>query len=253
MRATRGASTGSTPRFVVPAGSAFRALCHCRLPPAGLVVPFRLIQIGNAVRGSPAVVRPPRPPRRKSRHACSVGVERHRWQGVTTVDLGAGQRMVPTSPTAQAVARRLLAPALTQPASGSASENALQRTATVDRIGHALADALSRAFGPHGYHALLGRALAQTRSGHPALALVSVRSALEPRLCGLEDAAEAHGADALVEGLVGVIAVLTDLLGRLIGEDMAVILISRAAPPASADTRDAEVSTDRPGDPGTAP
>lgn len=91
-----------------------------------------------------------------------------------------------------------------------------------------VADSLSRALGPYGYHALLARALTKARLAHPALAGIRIRSAMEPYLDGLHGAASEHGLGALSDGLHATLAILVDLLGRLIGEDLAILLVSEA-------------------------
>jgi hypothetical protein len=160
--------------------------------------------------------------------------------------------MVPISPTAQVVARRLLAPARAPAASDDPSDQLRQQLTEADRVVRDLTRALSRPLGAQAYHALVARALAQSQKFHPALALLTIGSPLEPTLQGLEQAAQRHGPDALVDGLVTLIAVLTDLLGRLIGEDMAVLLVARAAPSVSDIDRDNASATTLPDDPGTA-
>jgi hypothetical protein len=92
-------------------------------------------------------------------------------------------------------------------------------------VGRQLAAELSRWFGPYGYHALLARALADARTAHPALRVVRVGPAPAPELEGLEDAARAQGAAAAVAGVEAVLAALIDLLGRLIGDDLAMTFI----------------------------
>lgn len=141
------------------------------------------------------------------------------------------------SPAARVVAHRLLAGAGVPLGPGSDRPNAADPADSADpadpaadaeRACRHLAAELSRWFGPFGVQALFTRALADARAGHPALAAVGVRGAGEPWLDGLPDAARAHGARAATEGVVTILAALIDLLGRLIGEDMAVNLVSQA-------------------------
>lgn len=136
--------------------------------------------------------------------------------------------MPPNSPTAWVVARRLLAPAGAPSSPTSEARDASDPATTADRLLQVLAEELSRWFGPYGYHALLARALAETRDRHPVLAVVRIRSATEPWLAGLPEAAQLHGADAVTEGVATLLTALIDLLGRVIGEDLAVNLVSRA-------------------------
>lgn len=94
----------------------------------------------------------------------------------------------------------------------------------------AMGSTLTRWFGPYGYHALLARALADSRSTHPALEAVSVRGPTDPRLEGIANAAARYGAAATVDAMIDVAASVIELLGRLIGEDMAAKLIDAVVP-----------------------
>lgn len=130
----------------------------------------------------------------------------------------------PNSPVARGLATKLLASAGTAPTTDPPASGPLART---DRAGRQLAAELSRWFGPYGYHALLMRALAQVRVDHPVLRHVHIGAPTAPYLDGLADAAALHGADALIAGVEAVLSALIDLLGRLIGEDLAVTFIDR--------------------------
>jgi hypothetical protein len=132
--------------------------------------------------------------------------------------------MTPTSPGARALAVQLLASAGPAPPTAHDAPDPL---AASMRLGRQLAAELSRWLGPFGYHALLTRALADARVDHPALRGVHVGAPPAPELAGLADAARTHGADAAVEGVEAVLASLIDLLGRLIGDDLAATLIDR--------------------------
>ena len=117
------------------------------------------------------------------------------------------------SPTTR-VARRLL----TRSGAATGAEQGILDSATgVEQAFRVLAEDLSRWFGVYGYHALLARALAQTRREHPVLATIQVRSEKEPWLAALPEAVGAHGVVAAIEGLVALLAELIDLLGRMIG------------------------------------
>jgi hypothetical protein len=132
--------------------------------------------------------------------------------------------MTRSTPAARALAQQLLASAGPAP---PAADDACDPVTAAVQVGHYLAAELSRWFGPYGYHALLARALADARAEHPALAVVRVNSVPSPELAGLADAARAHGAGAAVAGAEAVLASLIDLLGRLIGDDLAMTLIDR--------------------------
>jgi hypothetical protein len=73
-----------------------------------------------------------------------------------------------------------------------------------------------------GYRALLDRALVSARAEHPALAELSCHGGDEENIAA---AVRTHGATAVAAGMVALVAVLVDLLGRIIGEDMAVRLV----------------------------
>jgi hypothetical protein len=140
--------------------------------------------------------------------------------------------MTMTTPRAQNVARRLfMNPGLSATTGGDpGSDNTAQTVAAAEQATRQLGDALTRWFGPYGYHALLTRALVDARSAHPVLAAVIVRSPLEPLLDGLADGARAHGNAAMTKGVTTVLATVIDLLGRLIGEDMALNLVEQSLP-----------------------
>ena len=131
--------------------------------------------------------------------------------------------MSPISPAAHAAAGRLLAAV-----DVDADAHARDPIATAERASADLGNALARWFGPYGTHALLTRALARTRPDHPVLADVRVRGPLAPVLDGLADAVPAHGPAAVTAGVVAVLGATVDLLGRMIGEDMALHLVERS-------------------------
>jgi hypothetical protein len=95
----------------------------------------------------------------------------------------------------------------------------------VGRICTQLGAGLARWIGAEGYRALLRRALDEERATHPALGSLQ---------CNGDDAAaiaaavQAHGADVVAAALVSLIAALIELLGRVVGEEMAVQLIVQA-------------------------
>jgi hypothetical protein len=87
---------------------------------------------------------------------------------------------------------------------------------------------LSRWVGIDGCHALFMRGLAQARTDHPALAQIQLHPRSEPYIDGLAAAIMAHGDSATAEALESVLVRLVELLGRLIGDDMATKLIGRS-------------------------
>lgn len=85
---------------------------------------------------------------------------------------------------------------------------------------------LAQWLGEAGCQALVVRALAEARSGHSAaLAAVRLVPAGNLRFDGLEAAVQAHGDPAVAAALEALLAAWLDLLGRLIGDDMAARLV----------------------------
>lgn len=99
---------------------------------------------------------------------------------------------------------------------------------------------LSRWVGRDGCHALFVRALAQTRLDNATLDGVQLRPLSEPYLDGVADAIMSGGDTAVAEALESMLVHIVELLGRLIGDDMAVKLIEPiiAAPGRSSATSD---------------
>lgn len=87
---------------------------------------------------------------------------------------------------------------------------------------------LARWVGSDGCHALFARALAEARTSNPALTQIQVHARSEPYVQGVAESITAHGEPATVAALESVLAVLVDLLRRLIGNDMAAKLIERS-------------------------
>lgn len=102
---------------------------------------------------------------------------------------------------------------------------------------------LSRWVGPDGCHALFARALAETRVEHPALAQIQLRARSEPYIDGVAETIIAHGDPATAVALESMLVRLVELLGRLIGDDMAMKLIERSL--ASSERNDASSASRR--------
>jgi len=100
--------------------------------------------------------------------------------------------------------------------------------AASDRICTQLRSGLGRWVGTTGYTALLDRAIAQTRMDHPALGSLSCLGGEAPLVTA---AVRAHGAAEVEAGMVAAVAALIDLLGRIIGEDMALRLVEQTGTP----------------------
>ena len=85
---------------------------------------------------------------------------------------------------------------------------------------------LSRWFGLYGSRALVTRALATAQQTHPSLAGIGVSDT--HCLDGVRASVQAHGSAAVAEGIVLTIAGLARLLGRLIGDDLAISLLEQS-------------------------
>ena len=87
---------------------------------------------------------------------------------------------------------------------------------------------LSRWVGPDGCHALFKRALVETRAKHPALEQIRLRAHSDPYMDGVAEAFAEHGDAATADAFESLLFSLVELLGRLIGDDMASKLIERS-------------------------
>jgi hypothetical protein len=98
---------------------------------------------------------------------------------------------------------------------------------------------LARWVGVDGCHALFTRALAQARAEHSALAQIQLHPRSEPYIDGLAATIMAYGDAATAQALESMLIRLLELLGRLIGDDMAAKLIGRSL----AASEDSDTST----------
>ena len=95
---------------------------------------------------------------------------------------------------------------------------------------------LGRWVGAEGYRALLDRALVLSVTDHPVLNSFSCH---DGDVLAAVAAARTHGAAQLATGVVTLVSTLTELLGRIVGEEIAVQLVERAGtpgPPAGSNT-----------------
>jgi hypothetical protein len=106
---------------------------------------------------------------------------------------------------------------------GNASEAEEVAKAT-ERMCIQLRLGLGRWIGVMGYRALLDRSIGLARAEHPALGGLSCHGEEEPAVTA---AVRAHGAAKVAAGMMAVVAVLIDLLGRIIGEEMALRLVEQ--------------------------
>lgn len=145
---------------------------------------------------------------------------------------------LPSEPSRQAV-RRLVAREL------PAANDDAALLAAIDRVCGRVVDSLTRWFGPYGALALLTRALARAQSFQPSLAEIAVNSTASPSLSGFGASARVHGVHATADGAVALLAVLTDLIGRLIGTDLALKLLEQSAPGSAMPDNDHQKATDQ--------
>jgi len=101
---------------------------------------------------------------------------------------------------------------------------------------------LSRWVGLDGCHALFTRALASARTESAALDQIQLRPGSEPYLDGVAESIISRGDAATAEALEAMLVHVVELLGRLIGDDMATKLIERSI---AAPKRDNATSDDR--------
>ncbi len=109
---------------------------------------------------------------------------------------------------------------------GSSTDSAHSAAAAFDH----LYEALARWVGLDGCHALFIRGLADARSEYPLLENIQLNAGATPYLGGVVETIEQHGAAKTTEALESMLVTLIELLGRLIGDDMARNLIERGLP-----------------------
>lgn len=98
--------------------------------------------------------------------------------------------------------------------------------AVVARICERLGTGLARWIGRDGYRELLRRALAEHRDLHPDFAMLACDGNDGARIA---EAVDRNGAEPSLAALESLIGILINLLGRLVGEAMAIQLIEQAA------------------------
>jgi hypothetical protein len=97
-----------------------------------------------------------------------------------------------------------------------------------ERLFSELGTRVARWVGAEGFRVLSGRALRQAQAARPALGDLPD--------CGRDvgavvSAVRTHGAPKVAVGMITVIATLIELLGRIIGEEMAVRLVEQTGAP----------------------
>ena len=101
---------------------------------------------------------------------------------------------------------------------------ALQRACS--RVSHNLRDSL----GEDGWTALLARALARTEADQPALKNIRRLNEGGLDLDAVIAGIETHGVATVTAAIEALLVALIEILGRLIGEDMAIRLIDQDPP-----------------------
>jgi hypothetical protein len=124
-------------------------------------------------------------------------------------------------PLAGAIVRRLID---TRGSELTPGESAALATASA--CDHAYKE-LSRWVGADGCHALFSRALALAVLEHSALSPIRLRARSHPYVDGVSAAIAAEGDAPTAAALESMLIRLVELLGRLIGDDMAANLIER--------------------------
>jgi hypothetical protein len=132
--------------------------------------------------------------------------------------------MSPQTPAVQELTRRLVAREATQRDAPDVAAAAVQ--AACERA----YQTLSRWLGANGSYALFTRALAQAQGEHPLLRDIRLRVQSESGLEGVTESIQVHGVAAVAAGLESLLVALIELLGRLVGDDMAARLIEQSVP-----------------------
>jgi hypothetical protein len=142
--------------------------------------------------------------------------------------------MEPTLVTARHLAKRLVD---RETSTGNANTT---RASAVALAGEGLYRALSRWIGSDGCHALFTRARAQEQPANRALESLQLSPHHDPYIIGIEESIEEYGNDATADALESMIVGMIELLGRLIGVDMATSLIERSLSEFAQNTSDPE-------------
>ena len=99
-----------------------------------------------------------------------------------------------------------------------------QVAAGVARLFARLRAGLGRWVGAEGYCALLDRAVVLVRTAHPVVDGLSCRTEDDPITPA---AVQAHGPAEVTAGTIALLAALIELLGRIVGEEIAVRLVEQ--------------------------
>jgi hypothetical protein len=130
--------------------------------------------------------------------------------------------MPPALVSAQLLAKRLID---RETSTGNADTS---KASAVALAGEGLYRAISRWIGSDGCHALFTRARAQEQPANRALDSIQLRPRHDPYITGVDDSIGEYGDDATANAIESMIVGMIELLGRLIGVDMATSLIERS-------------------------
>ena len=98
-----------------------------------------------------------------------------------------------------------------------------------------MAASLSRWIGIDGCHALFSRAKSEAESSHAALGALSLRVRGGQYIEGVAASVEQYGDAETAEGIESMLVGVSELLGRLVGPDMAKNLIEQSLPDSAQD------------------
>jgi hypothetical protein len=99
---------------------------------------------------------------------------------------------------------------------------------------------LGRWVGLDGCHALFVRALAEARAEHPLLKTIQLRARSTPYIEGVAETIDQNGGAETDAALESMLVIAIEVLGRLIGGEMAAILIERGLPESAGDDANRE-------------
>jgi hypothetical protein len=139
--------------------------------------------------------------------------------------MGAVNREAEQSPTSLQIARRLLAKA-----APDSERDPKMVGAALERTFMRVSEKLRDSIGEDGSNALLARALASAEPSHPALKNIRRQNEGGIHLDNMVASVEKDGVAPVTAAIEALIAALIDVLGRLIGEDMAIRLIDHDDP-----------------------
>ncbi len=128
--------------------------------------------------------------------------------------------MTAESPAATGVARELWS------AASAAASSPEEIAAAADRMLFQLRTGLGRWIGADGYRALFDRSLELAQAEQPALSVLARRDGDAVLTAA---AVRAQGPEELATGLMRLTAQIIELLGRIVGEEMAIRLVEHTA------------------------